>query len=43
MTLSLSLASFCRQLSLFAFYLLQHHVNIRPNKDYDEQKADQGC
>jgi len=39
MTLSLSLATFCRPNSLFAFYSLQHHVHIRHSRDYDEQKA----
>ena len=29
--------------SLFAFYSLQHHVHIRHKRDYNEQKANQGC
>jgi len=39
MTLSLSLATFCRPDSYFAFDLLQHHVHIRHSRDYDKQKA----
>jgi len=39
MTLSLSLATFCRPNSSFAFKFLQHHVQIRHRRDYDEQKA----
>jgi len=39
MTLSFSLAAFCRPNSLFTFYSLQHHVHIRHGRDYDEQKA----
>jgi len=38
MTLSLSLATFCRPNS-FALDFLQHHVHIRHSRDYDEQKA----
>jgi len=38
MTLSLSLATFCRPNSL-AFHFLQHHVHIRHRRDYDKQKA----
>jgi len=38
MTLSLSLATFCRPNS-FAFDFLQHHVHIRHRRDYDKQKA----
>jgi len=39
MTLSLSLATFCRPNSFFAFDILQHHVHIRHRKGYDKQKA----
>jgi len=39
MTLSLSLAAFCRLNSSFAFDFLQHHVHIRHRRNYDEQKA----
>jgi len=39
MTLSLSLAKFCRRSSLFTFYSLQHHVHIRHRGNYVEQKA----
>jgi len=39
MMLSLSLVTFCRPNSLFAFSSLQHHVNIVHRRDYDEQKA----
>jgi len=39
MTLSLSLATFCRTNSSFAFDFLQHHVHIRHRMDYDKQKA----
>jgi len=38
-TLSLSLATFCRPNSLFAFYSLQHHAHIHHRRDYDEQKV----
>ena len=34
MTLSLSLATFCRPNSSFAFDFLQHHVHIRYRRDY---------
>ena len=39
MTLSLSLVTFCRLNSSFAFDFLQHHVHIRHRRDYDQQKA----
>ena len=39
MTLSLSLATFCRPNSSFAFDFLQHHVHIRYRRNYDSQKA----
>jgi len=39
MTFSLSLATFCRPNSFFAFDFLQHHVHIRHSSDYDKQKA----
>ena len=39
MTLSLSLATFCRPNSFLAFDFLQHHVHIRHRRDYDKQKA----
>ena len=39
MMLSLSLATFCRPNSSFAFDFLQHHVHIRHSKNYDKQKA----
>ena len=39
MTLSLSLATFFRPNSLFAFVSLQQHVYIRHRKYCDEQKA----
>jgi len=39
MTLSLSLATFCRPHPSFAFDFLQHHVHIRHRRDYDKQKA----
>ena len=39
MTLSLSLATFCRPNSSFAFDFLQHHVHIRHRRDYDKQNA----
>jgi len=39
MTLSLSLATFCRPNSYFSFYFLQHHVHIRHGRGYGEQKA----
>jgi len=38
MTLSLSLAAFCRPNS-FAFDFLQHHVHIRYRRGYDKPKA----
>jgi len=38
MTLSLSLATFCRPNSSFAFDFLQHHAHIRHRRDYDKQK-----
>ena len=38
-SLSLSLATFFRKNSLFTFYSLQHHVQIRHRRDYDEQNA----
>jgi len=34
MTLSLSLATFFRPNSFFAFDFLQHHVHIRHRRDY---------
>jgi len=37
MTLSHSLATFCRPNSLLAFYSLQHHAYTRHRRDYDEQ------
>jgi len=37
--LSLSLATFCRPNSSFAFDFLQHHVHIRHRRYYDKQKA----
>ena len=39
MTLNLSLGTFCRPNSSFAFDFLQHHVHIRHRRDYDKQKA----
>ena len=39
MTISFSLAMFCRQSSLFAFYYLQYCVQVHHRRDYDEQKA----
>jgi len=39
MTLSLSLATFCRPNSSLAFNFLQHHVHIRYRSDFDKQKA----
>jgi len=39
MTFSLSLATFCRTNSSFAFDFLQQHVHIRHKEDCDEQKA----
>jgi len=39
MTLSLSLATFCRPNSSFAFDFVQHDVHIRHRRDYDKQKA----
>jgi len=39
MTLSLSLATFFRPNSSFAFDSLQHHVHIRHRRDYDEEQA----
>jgi len=42
MTLSLSLATFCRPNSSFAFDFLQRHVHIHHRGDYDKQKAGSG-
>ena len=39
MTPNLSLATFCRPNSLFAFCSLRNHVHIRHRRDYYEQKA----
>ena len=39
MTLSISLATFCRPNSSCAFDSLQHHLHIRHRRDYDKQKA----
>jgi len=39
MTLSLSMATFCRPYSSFAFDFLQQHVHIRHRRDYDKQKT----
>jgi len=39
MTLSVSLATFCRPNYSFAFDFFQHHVHIRHRWDYDQQKA----
>jgi len=39
MTLSLSLATFCRPNSSFVFDFLQHHVQIRHKRNYNNQKA----
>ena len=39
MTLSLSLATFCRPNSPFAIDFLQHHVHIHHKRDYDKQQA----
>jgi len=39
MTLSLSLATFCRPNSLSAFYSLQHNVHTPSQMHYDEQMA----
>ena len=39
MTLSYSLATFCRPNSSFPFDILQHNVHIRHRRDYDEHKA----
>jgi len=39
MTLSVSLPTFCRPNSSFAFEFLQHLVNIRHRRDYDKEKA----
>jgi len=38
MTLSFSLATFCRPNSFVAFYSLEHHVHIRHWRKYDQQK-----
>jgi len=39
MTISLSLATFYRPSSLFAFYSFLHHVHIRHRRNYNEQMA----
>jgi len=39
MTVSLSLATFCRPNTYFAFSSLQYHVYIHQRRDYDKQKA----
>ena len=39
MTLSLSLATFCRPNSSFAFDFLQRHVHIRHRRDYGKKKV----
>jgi len=39
MTLSLSLATFCRPNSSFVFDFLQHYVHIGHTRNYDKQKA----
>jgi len=38
MKLSVSLATFCRPNSSFAFDFFQHHVHIRHRRDYDQHK-----
>jgi len=42
MTLSLSLATFCRPNFSFAFDFLQYHVHIRYRKDYDKKGSCSG-
>ena len=42
MTLSLSLATFCRPNSSFAFNSLQHYGYIRHRTDYDKQSSCSG-
>jgi len=39
MTLSLSMATFCRPNFSFAFDFLQQHVHILHSRNYDKQKA----